>query len=501
MTLGGYLKIFRQRWLIIAVCVLLGAGVVFAFTPSQASDEPPVSSYTATATLVASDGQAMLGRVALLITTGEVPRVAAETLGFEEDPAILAKQVTVTPDQVAQAITVEATDPDAQVAADRANAFADAAVATLAADPASKVTLLQAATPIPNYPTGGAVIPPSRPLRTALGAAIGLLLGLGLAIVRDHLDGRLRSRKQIGTATGLPVVAEIPKLKPKDRVNGSLVVKDAPLSPFADGYRSARSAIVHGQRTDGGAAPGPGEDSDAGLVILVTSAVAGEGKTTSASNLAASFAETGRSVLVIDADLRKPDIHERFLVPQAAGASDFLLNQSLDFASLMRPTNVDGVKIITAGTQLEHPASLTSRMAPLVERARTAADIIILDASPLLAASDAFDILPLVDTVLFVARSGRLTTGSAEAAAEVLNRFRVPVAGMVIIGAPGDRASGYGYGYGNGYGYGYGAEGKSARASASPDEAASPASPGEATSPASPDVADIADKPRRSQLL
>lgn len=451
MTLGGYLTIFRQRWWVIALCTLLGAVVVFAVTPAEASDKPPVSSYTATATLLTSDAQASLGRIALYITTGEVPRRAAESLGFTEDPAILAEQVTVTPDEKAQAVTIAATNAEAQVAADRANAFADAAVEFFAADANASVTLLQAATPIPNYPTGGAVMPPSRALRTTLGATVGLLLGLALAIMVHRMDGRLRTREQIAQATGLPVVAEIPKLKGKDRQMGALMVNDAPLSPYADGYRSARSAISHALREVAVKADAVRGET-VGHVILVTSALAGEGKTTSVANLAASFAETGQSVLVVDADLRKPDVHQLFLVPQGAGASDYLAHQDLEFNSLVRPTNVEGVGILTAGTQLEHPASLTSRMGPVAERARQSADIVLLDASPMLMASDSFDILPLVDTVLFVARSGLLTSGAAQRAAELLNRFRVPVAGMIIIGAPRDRSDGYGYGYGYGYG-------------------------------------------------
>lgn len=142
-------------------------------------------------------------------------------------------------------------------------------------------------------------------------------------------------------------------------------------------------------------------------------------------------------------------------MPQGRGASDFLINPAeVDLTSLMRPTNVPGVRIVTAGTQLDHPAALTSRMAPLIAAARERADIIILDVSPLLMASDAYDILPLVDKVLLVARSGRLTEISATRASEVLGRFQVPVAGVVVIAPP--KGSGRSYGYGSGYGYGYG---------------------------------------------
>jgi capsular exopolysaccharide synthesis family protein len=189
---------------------------------------------------------------------------------------------------------------------------------------------------------------------------------------------------------------------------------------------------------------------DGGRLVLVTSAHAAEGKTTSVANLAASFAESGQSVLVIDADLRSPDVHTAFDVPQGAGISDYLSAPS-DGAALeavLRPTSVPGVRIITAGTSLAHPAALASRLGQLLEQARGLADVILIDSAPLLEASDVFDILPTVDTLLLVVRSGRLTETSGNRVAELVGRFQVPVSGVIIIGAQSKRADAYGYGYG-----------------------------------------------------
>lgn len=504
MTLADYLKIFRHRWWVIVLSTLLVAAVVFAITPEEPSDEPPASSYTATATLVASQPseatqQVSLGRLALFITTGEVPIRAAESVGYTGDPAVLAGEMTVTPNDVAQAITISSTTPEAETAAARANAFADAAVEYFAAQPGPSLEVLQAATPIPNMPTGGAVVPPDRPFRTALGAAIGLLLGLALAILIDHLDGRLRSSAQIGKTTGLPVVAEVPKLSGKQRRRHAILTHEAPLSPYSDAYRAARSALLHFSSAPIEVERHPAravqthEETKAsgtkaqGTVILVASALAGEGKTTSVANIAASFAETGQDVLVIDGDLRKPDLHPHFDVPQGRGASDFLLNPAdVQLSSLMRPTNVPGVRIVTAGTQLHQPAALTSRMAPLIAAAREESEIVILDVSPLLMASDAYDILPLVDNVLLVARSGRLTEASARRASEVLGRFQVPVSGVVVIAPPkGSRSD---YGYGSGYGYGYGERPESTLSLVERDEptADSPAPDSAPSSPGDP---------------
>ena len=471
MTLDGYLKIFRQRWLPILICALVAAVVMFVVTPAKPPNQPAASSYTGTATILVGSpmtGASMsLGRVALYVTKGEVPRLAAEKLGYAGDPAVLAGQLEVIPDSGTEAITIAATSVDGQLAADRANAFAEATVNYLA-DPG--ITILQIATPIANQATGGVVVPPSRGLRTLLGAVLGLLLGLALAIVLDHLDRRLRTRQEIHEAVGLPVVAEIPRLPNTDRQGGGILVSKSPLGAYADGYRAARSALMHlpskplefdGSGRSGRALGQWGQNEgvagsellsrSTGKVVMITSALAGEGKTTSVANLAASFAETGQRVLVVDADLRSPAVHQLFNVSQGAGVSDFLIHpEGASLSSLVRPTSIDGVGIVTAGTKLENPTSLTNRMGLLISEARQIADVVLVDASPILGASDGFDLLPVVDTVLLVVRSGRLTAASAQRVAEVLGRFRVPVAGVVVIGAPSAGADGYGYGMGSG---------------------------------------------------
>ena len=242
------------------------------------------------------------------------------------------------------------------------------------------------------------------------------------------------------------------------RSRGAIVAED-PLSVYADGYRAARTALVYtaSRQLPDEYTPRRSAASRAtndARLILVTSAFPGEGKSTSAANLAASFAETGLTVLVLDADLRSPDAHNHFDVPQGGGISDFITDHGdTPLSTLVRPTSIPGVRIITAGTRLANPASLASRMGVLLDEARDLADVILVDAAPLLAASDVFDVLPMVDTVLLVVRSGRLTETSANRVAELLGRFQVPVSGAVIVGAKVKRRKdGYGYGYGYGYG-------------------------------------------------
>lgn len=467
MTLQDYLKIFRHRWLVIAACTLTAAAVMWVVTPASTDTTLKVGSYTATATLLVGAEEAgstavSMARIPLYLTTGEIPKRAADAIGYDGDPALLASGLTVTPDYQAQALTVAATASDGAQAAAVANAFANETVTFFEEGdkPGTEgvnLSVLQEATPIPNASSrGGFVVPPGREPRTAIAAALGLLAGLALALVLDRLDSRLRTREEIHAALRMPIIAEIPRLSRSQRGGRGVAVADDPMTNYADGYRAARTALMHtrsrqvpGEYTPRRSAVETRDEALGARLVLVTSAHESEGKTTSVANLAASFAETGQRVLVLDADLRSPDTHNLFDVPQGAGISDYVSDSGdASLEALIRPTSVPGVRIITAGTQLTHPASLASRMGHLLAEAREMADIVLVDTAPLLAASDVFDVLPMVDTVLLVVRSGRLTQSAGNRVAELLGRFQVPVSGVILVGVKSRRADAYGYGYG-----------------------------------------------------
>ena len=437
MTLRDYLTIMRRRWPIMVVCALVAGVVTWFITPAQADTVEKAPSYTATAYLLVGGSSAeqavSLDRLALYVKTGEIPTHAAQALGYEGDPAVLASQVMVTPDSAAGALTIAASSADGDRAAAVANAFADETVAFFE-EPrpgtgGAEVSVLAAATPLPDAIGGGFVVPPSRPLRTAIAALIGLLLGFALALVMQRVDSRLRSRDEVHAALRLPIIAEVPRLRHGQSRPGTIIVAEDPLSPYSDAYRAARTALMHTvsrKASDGytarRAANAERRAATTGArLILVTSANAAEGKTTTVGNLAASFAETGKRVLVLDADLRSPDAHNIFDVPQGAGISDYISDPGdVSLEALIRPTSVPGVRIITAGTRLTHPESLSSRMGHLLTEAREMADVVLIDCAPLLAASDVFDVLPMVDTVLLVVRSGRLTDVAAHRVADLL---------------------------------------------------------------------------------
>ena len=192
-------------------------------------------------------------------------------------------------------------------------------------------------------------------------------------------------------------------------------------------------------------------------VVLITSARAGEGKSTTSANLAVTLAETGKRVLLLDADFRNPSLHALLDVAPGTGVADLLTAEpGADLAGLARPTGVAGVRLVTAGNSGVFHGALPSRVGQLLSDSRGIADVVIIDSAPLLVGNDALDFMPFVDSVVVVARLGRLTAELAERAASLLARMRVPVLGLVLVGgapnnaASGKRFGGYGYGYGNG---------------------------------------------------
>lgn len=439
-----------------------------------------------------------LTTVALFATVGEVPVRAAKLLEFDGEPQFLATQVTVTPEQGNGTLTVSASGPDPQEVEARANAFARSTVAYFRDRDISEVEariaatekqlkgltrqlrsteaeaaalpddtilkarseslraqysqlygqvvelkrnlrstgpldLLQPAVAIPTLTGGNTFAPPTSPLsRLAIAALLGALLGAALALVIERVDSRLRSREQVEDAFGLPVLAEIPSLPLGLRGSRQIVSAIMPASATAEAHRTLRSAVLL-LGPDGSSQHSKPRDS---TVLLVTSALPGEGKTTTVANLAAVMAEAGRRVLVLSLDLRNPRLHEYFEEPDGLGASD-LLSPDLDisFDAAVRDTAVTGVSLMTSGERLDHPGALLTCAGDLLREARRHADVVLVDTPPVLTAADAVDLAQLVDVVLVVSRLNKTTTAHAAAAQRLLSRLGVPALGTVLIGS------------------------------------------------------------------
>jgi Mrp family chromosome partitioning ATPase/capsular polysaccharide biosynthesis protein len=278
--------------------------------------------------------------------------------------------------------------------------------------------------------------------RGAVGALFGLFLGVGIAILLDAVDRRIRTRDELELAFGAPVLAEIPDVvMPKDAVP-SIVSVFAPYSRAAEGYRAVRSAVLFElalahQREADAAAGRPAPERPPGIVVMIASGVAAEGKTTTTANLAVAFAEAGSTVLAVNGDFRRPALHQQFGIADVPGA--------------IADCGIAGVQVVTSMAVGESatPAQVVEAQRQLIHTTRRHYDIVLLDTAPLLSTNDASDIAPLADLVLVVTQYGVTKQHHARRTAEVLQRLRAPVGGLVFVATPtSGEDAGYAYYYG-----------------------------------------------------
>jgi capsular exopolysaccharide synthesis family protein len=297
-------------------------------------------------------------------------------------------------------------------------------LATQIVNPAAGLRVIQNASPAPA--TGGIHLPRSPFGRTLVAAILGLLLGVALALTLERFDVRIRNKDGAEGHFGLPVLAEIPHLQWRQRRRGMVVVASSPKSPSADAFRLLGIGIAR---------PLESRNGKGSSTILVTSAGPGDGKTTVVANLAATFGELGKRVLVLSCDFHRPKVHRLLGLPNYMGLTDALTNgNGKVLEGHIWETPVRGVRLVPSGRFPEKPTQLLSspKMIQAIEEARRYADIVIIDTPPILALSDATHLLPQVDAVVVVARAGKTTAGEAAETADLLKRFEAPTAGVVL---------------------------------------------------------------------
>jgi non-specific protein-tyrosine kinase len=259
------------------------------------------------------------------------------------------------------------------------------------------------------------------PVRAAvLASIVGLLLGLVAAFFVDHLDDSIRSGDDLmRLRTDLPVLATVPNVTGRD--NRPLSIS-APDSPAVERYRHLRTnvqflGIERKMRS-----------------IQVTSTRPGEGKTTTAANLAVVLSQTGANVVLVDADLRKPDLHRMFAVDGSNGLTNNLAGDPMEL-TIQRIT--DQLCVIVGGPIPPNPSELLSgrRMDAFAEELAARFDYVIFDSAPLLAVSDAAALARHVDGVLLVAESKRVSLPQLRESLATLDRVGARLLGIVITRA------------------------------------------------------------------
>lgn len=271
----------------------------------------------------------------------------------------------------------------------------------------------------------------------AIGFVLGLLLGIMLSVGRRSLDRSVRSKAALEHATGHRVVGLIPKVVDWDEDEVQNVALEHPTSPPAEAYRTLRTSL-HFLTVD-----------QSVHRILFTSAVAGEGKSTTVANLAVTLARTGKRVLMVDADLRKPRLHEFFTAEARPGLSDAMLGEPV--TAMVQPVEgLDSLFLLPAGGPLaessEHLES--DRTEEVLTALDAVADLVLIDAPPVLPVADALVLARHVDAVLLVAKAGTTQPKEAQRSAELLTQLGAPLVGSVLNSISREMGDGYAFEYG-----------------------------------------------------
>jgi len=297
-----------------------------------------------------------------------------------------------------------------------------------------------------------------KPLRsTIFGGLIGLMLGIGLAFVRDSLDRRLRDSNEIQEALDLPVVGMV-----RIEALGNAAYVPNGRGPMTDqdieSFRILRTNLEF-------------LDVDEPITsVLVTSPLPEEGKSTVAASLAAANAAAGKRTLLVECDLRRPSLPERLSINRGPGLSDYLAGQAsageiLQVVTLSQTelsanggagaqveVTAGKLVVIAAGSQSIRPAELlgSQRFRDFLEAVCAAYDAVVIDTPPLLSVSDTLEIVPHVDSILVCIRADQTTRDQARAVKAALAHLPERTTGIVVTGLKPGREHDYGY-----YSYAY----------------------------------------------
>jgi capsular exopolysaccharide synthesis family protein len=287
-----------------------------------------------------------------------------------------------------------------------------------------------------------APISAGRTRKLALGLIVGLLIGIGGAVLIDGMNTSIRRRDDIERVLQIPGLAVIPqfagvgatrrlrtgRLASRSGKNGQNATRELGLvtvhdarSSGAEAYRTLRTNLIFSQAVQ------------SLNTLVVTSGSPAEGKTTTAANLAVSFAQQGMRVLIVDCDLRRARLHKMFGVPREPGLTECVLGQ-FEHEAVTRSTSVPGLYILPSGLLPPNPSELLGgeKMKNTLQALSGAFDLVILDTPPLLAASDAAILSTLADGVVLVVRAGVTESEAAQQAMQQLASVGARVIGAVL---------------------------------------------------------------------
>ncbi len=473
LGLKRYLQTIRERWILVVVATVVCTAVAILYVAvaqkTYRAEADLLISPVDSATLPSlplvrqsADPTRDVETAARLVTNVDVAARVKSQLHLSDSPQDLLNQVSAEPVAQSNIVAVQAKRHTPQAARELANAFATQAIAEqtdkLHSEIASQFKGLQAQLSNPSTSDQGTLAElqalstgpdPSmrvetladlpqeaaspRPVLTIVGGIVaGLVLGIVGAFAAQILDPRLRREDQLRRAYTLPILARIPKETGK---------RDRPLGP-----RSLSAAAAEAYRTLRATISARSDAAKGGQVILVTGSGAGEGKSTTAVNLAASLALTGKDVILIEADLRRPSLGKVLSLEPAQGGVVSVLIEHTQLARALVSSSSFGPNLRClladqAGTGWITDLFSIPAADAMVKDARRLADYVVIDSPPLNEVIDALPLARQADDVLLVARVGTTRMDKLSQLADLLAESQIKPIGFAVIGVqrPGRR--------------------------------------------------------------
>lgn len=445
LDLRDYLRLFRRNWILIVATTLTGLLIGGA---ASVLVKPTYTAETQLFVAIQSSGSVQelqqgntfsQARVQSYVKTVGSPVVlqpAIDALGLSITPEALSGRIKASTDLNTVLITISVADQSPVQSAAIAEAVANSLIKAIdnlerpktgGTSPVS-LSIIKPAT-APSAPSA-----PNTRLNLLLGLIVGLALGLLAAVLRTTLDTRIRGEADLRLATNAPLLGGISF--DQDATKKPLLTQAAPQSPRAESFRQLRTNLQFANV------------SEHAKTVLVTSSVPGEGKSTTATNLAIALAQAGQTVCLIDADLRRPMVNEYLGLDRSAGLTTALVGIA-DVNDLLQPWGSDSLYVLTSGQIPPNPSELlgSDEMKRLLSRLEQAFDAVIIDAPPLLPVTDAAVLSQHVGGVLLVVGSQKLKVQDLQKSISALEMVGSKILGIVLNRLPVKGPDAYSYGY------------------------------------------------------
>ncbi|MGO4342647.1 polysaccharide biosynthesis tyrosine autokinase [Pedococcus sp. 2YAF34] len=449
MDLRDYYRVVSKRWRLITAVTLLVVALAALFTLTSPKVYQARTQLFVSTSAGADSTQLLQGNTfsqqrvksyADLITTPAVLDPVIKELGLDMSADSLGQKITASVPIETVLIDVLVTDRNPQSAANIADAVGKQFSASIldlerVSDTSPSPVKVSVVRP-PSVPT--APISPNPVRNIGLGVVLGIVLGLGTALLRDTFDTSVRSERDVKDATDETVIGGI--LFDPDAPKHPLIVQSDPHSTRAEAFRALRTNL---QFVDAAKHP---------RSIVFTSSLPGEGKTTTTANLAISMAAAGARVCVIEGDLRRPRLLRYMGMEGAVGLTNVLIGQA-DLADVLQPYGDTGIQVLGAGQIPPNPSELlgSDTMSRTIRQLEQMFDYVIIDAPPVLPATDSTVLSTITGGVVMVAGCGVVKKEQLNRALESLETVGGNLLGIVVNRIPTRGADAGTYYYGNGY--------------------------------------------------